>query len=958
MNKRYLQILGALTGAAVVGYFSFSGADIETNYTPRSYGKMAGSEFGAYELMESLKANAETGKIEQSDYINARAEIEAMEVPSNRTAFNWVERGPNNIAGRIRAILPFNNDTNQIIVGGVSGGLFKSNNSGLNWHKISTFDDNLAVSSIAMAGNGTILVGTGNRHEGSPSGTGGSRFHGNGMYVSYDNGETWAHAEDNNGVELKPDNMFSTSQPWSRITDMKRDPVNPDIIHIMASQGYVTYNTETKVVTPKLNPIGQEGESISLSADGQTILVSLNARVWVSHDGGDNFTQLWGANSPLPGGSGPPVTRAEVAVSPDNKDIMYASYTNSASYLFNVYGSNDGGETWSIVWNGHIGVPPANSPFAQYDPLSNSLQGQGFYNSVLMVIPGQPNRFMVGGIDVWMGGFGSVPERRSRWFLPKFLPEYVHADIHRMVYDAAGVAYIGSDGGFTKSYDNLNTFRTLNLGLNITQFYNMSYGPYDEILGGTQDNGTLYIENEATNPMRGRQVIGGDGFACYLSQLNPDVSFGSVYNGDIRRSAENGASGSYERFDLQIQSFFGSANLGGFFTEFNAWEIENDPNSPDSVTFANISLVENILPGTVLEIESRNMRLPFEYTVEDTIFAGESIRIQDPVQTLFAAGYGSEGLWVTRDAFKFDVEPTWFRLIPSISGGTKVIEFSQDGDHLWIGSFSGQLWRISGLRNAYTAEDFQENVTVTAFSGSAPSAITGIAINPNNPDDVVITVGGFGNYPKVRRSLNATNINNFTNFASVAGDLPNMPVYYPVIEHTNGENNILIVGTEFGIWASENGGANWFEANDGDMPKVPVMSLKQQWRPGDKVSNPGKIYAGTHGRGFFHSDTYLQATTGISDVAGLLSKEKLAVKLYPNPASSHTNVEFKLNKRANATFRIFDLQGKLIRQVERPNLPKGEHVFNLNVANLNSGMYLLNIELDNNITESVRFVVK
>ncbi|MGY6561171.1 MAG: T9SS type A sorting domain-containing protein [Luteibaculaceae bacterium] len=958
MNNKYIKVFGLLTAAAVVGYFSFFAAESETDYTPRKLGKVGAGGDLYYELMRGLKANVETGQIEASDFLAAQEQIDGMAFPSERTSYAWVERGPNNIAGRVRAILPFNGDTNKIIVGGVSGGLFKSVNSGLSWSKINTFSDNLSVGSLAQTLDGTILAGTGNRHEGTPNGEGSSVFHGNGLYISFDEGNTWAHAEDNLGNELRPTIFSSLSQPWSRITDMKKDPVNPNLVHIAATQGYVTYNTQTKVVTPVLTP-GREGESISISSDGQFILVSLGARVALSRDAGATWTALEG-NNPLPGGpGGTPTLRAEVAISPDNRDFMYASFTNSSRYLLGVWGSQDGGLTWSVVWQGLTAAPAPTNPFSQFEPFGNSLQGQGFWNHTLMAIKNQPNRIMIGGIDVWKGGFNVVPERRSRWFLPRWLPQYVHADVHRMVYDAAGVAYIGSDGGFTKSYDGLESFVTLNVGLNITQFYNMDIGPSDEIIGGTQDNGTLLIDNNALNPLRGRQVLGGDGFATYISKLNPEVMFASLYFGDVRRSFEDGAAGSFNRFDDPIiAATGGNPNLGGFFTEFNAWETDNDVNSPDSLEFTNISAVNTISAGTVIELESRNMRLPIKFTLEEDLLPGQSVKVQDRVQTLYALGLGANGVWITRDAFKPDVIPTYFRAIQSVPGqGVNAIEFCPSGDHLWVGSWGGQLWRISGLSNAYTLADFQNNITVTAFGGNTPgnAAITGIAINPNDPDDVVITVGGFGGGAKVRRATNATQINNLANFVSVQGNLPSIPVYYPVIERSN--PNVLVVGTEFGIWATEDGGVNWFVANDGDMPRVPVHSLKQQMGATDKVTHPGRIYAGTHGRGFFHSDAFiLPSTSNVAELSGV--RQGINVKLFPNPTVSNATVEFTLSKRANATFRIMDLNGRLIRKVERPNLPAGEQVFTLNTSNLANGMYLLNIELNGTNAETVRFVVK
>ena len=54
----------------------------------------------------------------------------------------------------------------------------------------------------------------------------------------------------------------------------------------------------------------------------------------------------------------------------------------------------------------------------------------------------------------------------------------------------------------------------VNEGLNISQFYGIAHGP-DEMLGGTQDNGSLLM---FANESKAVQVLGGDGFDCAIGQ--------------------------------------------------------------------------------------------------------------------------------------------------------------------------------------------------------------------------------------------------------------------------------------------------------------------------------------------------------------------------------------------------------------------------------------------------------
>jgi len=104
---------------------------------------------------------------------------------------NWVERGPNNVGGRTRAVMFDPNDTSNetVFAGGVSGGLWKNaniSNSNSSWTQVS-ISENLNISCIAVDPNDsmTFYIGTG---ESYVSG----RVNGNGVWKSTDGGTTWA----------------------------------------------------------------------------------------------------------------------------------------------------------------------------------------------------------------------------------------------------------------------------------------------------------------------------------------------------------------------------------------------------------------------------------------------------------------------------------------------------------------------------------------------------------------------------------------------------------------------------------------------------------------------------------------------------------------------------------------------------------------------------------------------
>ncbi len=110
-------------------------------------------------------------------------------VPGDASDNNWVERGPNNVGGRVRAIMFDPNDATfkRVFAGGVSGGLWVNNDITTNtaWTRVN-LPDNLSISSITYDPNNksVFYLGTG---ESYVSGD----VNGDGVWKSTNSGLTW-----------------------------------------------------------------------------------------------------------------------------------------------------------------------------------------------------------------------------------------------------------------------------------------------------------------------------------------------------------------------------------------------------------------------------------------------------------------------------------------------------------------------------------------------------------------------------------------------------------------------------------------------------------------------------------------------------------------------------------------------------------------------------------------------
>src|ERR1035438_7368823 len=112
-----------------------------------------------------MRANQNTGNVDPVDVIRAKEQIYRLSAKSSPALdLNWISLGPNNVAGRSRAVLYDKKDPNgqTIYTGGVTGGIWKSTNSGLTWDEQNTGNNEvLRVTCLVQTPNGDIYAGTG-----------------------------------------------------------------------------------------------------------------------------------------------------------------------------------------------------------------------------------------------------------------------------------------------------------------------------------------------------------------------------------------------------------------------------------------------------------------------------------------------------------------------------------------------------------------------------------------------------------------------------------------------------------------------------------------------------------------------------------------------------------------------------------------------------------------------------
>ena len=391
-----------------------------------------------------------------------------------------------------------------------------------------------------------------------------------------------------------------------------------------------------------------------------------------------------------------------------------------------------------------------------------------------------------------------------------------------------------------------------------------------------------------------------------------------------------------------------------------------------TVTFSSTPFAEIIVTcdvqytsGSTIKVRSKTNGLPFNHLLTTSLSPGDSLQIQDPVQSMFIAGLNGN-VWMTRGALDFSMLPRWYK-IAKITGVAQCVAISDNGQYAWVGTENGRLYRISNLHLARTLEtgDVDEDTStvlvkydqVASFSSRN---VTSVSVDPNNPDRIIVTVGNYGNSTYVYYSDNATSSS--PTFTSVQGNLPAFPVYSSVFD--KGNPGTVVIGTEYGIFATDNIDASsvtWTNENNGFTPS-PVFRLVQ-YRT-NKSSTPdqtileGDIYLGSHGSSIWKTNT-LQTTRPISveeEAEFDFEEKEIGLNVFPNPATDFTNLELNLRKAEDVTVLVRDLNGRLIDQLKFNRLAAGKREIRINTSELSAGTYFLSVRIGTEM-KSAKFIV-
>lgn len=843
--------------------------------------------------------------------------------------YEWSEVGPFDVGGRTRALAVDINNSDRILAGGTSGGIWESTDNGASWDLKSSSTSLLSVTSLTQdPRNGhtnTWYYSTGEYSGNSASETG-AHFGGNGIFKSTDNGNTW------NVLSSTTSDVTAWNSVFDYVSKIIVNPITGSIfiacayygIRMSPDGGNTFYYTADLGINPK-----SYFSDIVVAGDG-TLIASLSQLqgsnppaqpqpgIYKSIDDGFNWTNITPVNFPSTH------ERTVLAISESNTNIVYA-LTNTGTFngddeiitLFKL--DNSTGTSTDLS---------ANLP--TFDGSGGKFNSQGNYNMVIGVKPDDENFVLIGGTSLfrstdgfntklgkitdansdWIGGFAHTPN------LISFYHPYHHPDQHALFFDKndPNRLWSGHDGGLSyttniteTNYSDFFPWTSKNNGYNVTQFYTVTIDDLtgdNKIMGGTQDNGTPHFKVSNGIPTSSVNISGGDGSYAYYGD---NFAYYSSQNGSIYRSAYDGNGNPYNIWR-------DPANLSKWSDVY--------PRNSNSQLFINPFIVdpnnENIMYYPAGNVLWRNNSLN---SIPDYESGGTLSGWTELTSISMPTGYNITALSVSQSS------PIHL-LFYGVSSSTNAP-------------------KIYKLINANIATDGEIDVSIPGATGGA--YVVDIAINPSDGSEILVVMSNY-NIIGLYHSIDGG-----ANYTAVEGNLvgnPGPSLRSAIIMPNVGTPKYL-VGTSTGLYSAENLDGNntiWSQESPSGIGNVVVNKLASR-------TSDNQIAVATHGRGIFIRP--FSSLDVISDRRDNSPLQFVLNQNYPNPFNPSTTISFELLEESDVTISIYDMTGRLIIKLLDQTMTAGSKTVIWNSMDktgipVSGGIYFYNIENgDINLTKKM-----
>ncbi len=281
----------------------------------------------------------------------------------------------------------------------------------------------------------------------------------------------------------------------------------------------------------------------------------------------------------------------------------------------------------------------------------------------------------------------------------------------------------------------------------------------------------------------------------------------------------------------------------------------------------------------------------------------------------------------------------YFNMYKTVNGGTSWTVSHSAGD---VGAYAFDKINpnivYASQRNAslvYRSGDGASSWT--ALSASPGATITNLATDPSQINVVYATIGTYTN-SRVLKSINAGN-----NWIDITNNLPKVPANCVVVDPF--DSQIIYVGTDLGVWVTQDGGTTWSDFNNSSLPYVVVEDI-HYYKP------DSTIRVGTYGRGYWKVKALPTTFANIKKH----EQSKIELFVYPNPSSHSDNITLKIISRANenAKVKITNSIGQVL-SLQTIKLTVGSNEINV-VRAQSAGVYFISVTVGKE-TKNIKFII-
>ena len=794
--------------------------------------------------------------------------------PGDAADNKWVNRGPNNVGGRTRALMFDPNDAtdNTVFAGGVSGGLWKNTNissASSVWEQVS-IPENLAISVITFDPNNTnvFYVGTGESYVGGD-------VNGNGVWKSTDGGATW----NNIFGGITGDSYFvsaaniTVNSPSGIAQNYQAYPTTnfgPEITSQITAD-FVLANDPSGIATQACNSFGANvSGKIAIIRRGDCPFVT---KVKNAQDAGAVGVIMMNnvAGEPIPmGGTDASITIPSVMISKENGDIIEAAMSSgtvngslniptgdfTATVVPGIQHINDikikdtgsGSEIYVAVSDATYGSSNSATTMGGLSyGLYKSVDEGSNWTEIAMPLTANGNKHCPNDIEVGADGKIWVSTTESKLF-----------------DDGGGEIFSSTDGTtFTKTYTVADGDRT-QIAVSSTQadkvyvLAELKTGGVNIIKTGSAFVPAAFVQqkalpNDADTGISAADFTRGQAFYDLMLEVDPNNDE-IVYTGGIDLFKSTNGASSWNQF---------SHWYGGFGHQ----EVHADQhiaafghNDSNKVIFGNDGGVAySANGGTTTQARVNGLITSQFYTVAvgpTTAFTGDYFAggLQDNGTQLIENGdtvnpdsateiYGGDGAYTFMDQ---DGSDRYVVRNYVYNDGINLYNF--DGANVTInsedqsnGAFINPQALDSNLDILYSNYSKDGNYIIKRYSGIKSSSTltktnliddlltttpTAFTVSPHTTGSSTLLVGTvLGDVLLVENANIAPPMSpTWTNLDEnrLVGSISDL-------EFGQTENDIFVTMHNYGvnnIWYSSDKGANW-QAKDGNLPDLPVKTILQ-----------------------------------------------------------------------------------------------------------------------------------